>query len=283
MSISTSSLLQHRARHDGGFTLIEILISLMFLSLGIMGIIAFFFLGAENSRQASRTTRATLMAKEIRTALIHALRYPLKPGEVTGVTVPIYRFELPSAAEWGGTEPEYMTIALDRINGLYFHIESDGALLAGGVGPSALKNFSDVTIPIKDRVLDLPFEAMGSRGNLGSMTAQYVWPMRDLFKEDQFATLGRTEYDDDDSHYYFFRILIRRGPTASTPTGGAKAGDLFAVTVYIFRQFDEANVTPTTWENYDPITGQALYTNSVGEPIDGVQPILAYHFYVSGA
>ena len=169
MRPSSPSLTRRLRTSQGGFTLIEILMSMMFLSLGIMGVIAFFFLGASSGREASRTTRATMMAREIREGLVYALRYPLPATDVPGADTPLFRFELPSLVEStsGGLNISQPTVytdqLLDEIDGFYFFIESDPADLP--TNEFILENYNDTTKTLDERILDLPYEAIGDPVN----------------------------------------------------------------------------------------------------------------------
>ena len=80
-------------------------------------------------------------------------------------------------------------------------------------------------------------------------------------------------------------MLIRRGPSATNSfTGTVKPGDLYDVTVYIFRSFNDQRITQESmvWETYDEETGQAQFVTPAGDPIDGIQPLATYHFYIAG-
>lgn len=252
-----------------GFTIIEILISMMFLSLGIMGVIGFFFLGVNDNRQSVRLSRATEYAKCVREALANAVRFPERnpPPQDS----PWYRFELSSTVE----NPASFVVETQALNGFYFNVDDQQIRMRAPAtwlrGP-----FTNNGIPLNDRVLDLPFEAFNRQG------VQYrreTWPMRDTF----FPYVGGTEFDEDDSQYYSFRILIRRNDPVGNPpsTGFIQPGHLFDVTVYIFRQFVDGLIQPP--EKYDPANGTLLVTDAGGVTIDECVPIITYHFLLGGA
>ncbi len=288
--------LSTRRTQTRGFTLIEILLSLLFLSLGIMGVIAFFSLGAADSREAVRMTRATMIGKEVRQGLVHAFRYPVYvDARGTGeADYPVYRFELPTVRASAGGEapttdpqavweiPEYQTLRQwDQINGFYFVIDDSSSRVP--------QSFSDATIDVldaegdpADAVLDLPRQAAPTPDG-ALMNEVYTWEYRDGFKRSAFPEVSI--YNEDDSQLYSFRILIRRGPSASGDPGGMlDPGDVLCVTVYVFRQFDPAQVdTPGfEWDDYDDQTGQANYSTLSG-PVPGIQPLATFHFYIGSS
>ncbi len=288
--------LSTRRTSAGGFTLLEILLSLLFLSLGIMGVIAFFFLGAADSREAVRMTRATMIAKEVRQGLIHAFRYPIHV-DATGsgeATYPVYRFELPTVRAADGDPPPsgergvweipgYQTERnWSELNGFYFVIDDNSSAVPA--------TFSDATLGVldgegdpADAVLDLPNQ--GAPKPDGSLMENiYTWEYRDGFKRSTFPEVS--DFNEDDSHMYSFRILIRRGPSAAGESGGMfEPGDVLCVTVYVFRQFNPDAVDNTPgfdWDDFDIRTGQASYSTPAG-PVPGIQPLASFHFYIGSS
>jgi type IV pilus assembly protein PilV len=72
------TILRHRqqarrtAARERGFTLIEVLVSLLVFSVGILGMAGFQALSTRNSVEASERTRAALMANELVAAMWQA-------------------------------------------------------------------------------------------------------------------------------------------------------------------------------------------------------------------
>lgn len=263
-------ILTQRHRDSRGFTLIEILLAMLFLSLGVMGVIAFFFLGVNDNRKSVRVTRGTLIAKAVREALVNAIRYPEWPA---GAQTPWYRFELPCVGE---DNADALAETMQNLNGFYFHID-DSPVRLGGKAALGLREFNNNGIDIKSRVLDLPYEAFNRNGN---QTNQDTWYLRDTFLPER----PDSGFDEDDSHYYSFRILIRRAvprPGEPNSSGFVTPGDLFDCTIYVFRQFPGTN--KPILENYDQITGEALFVDGGGKVVEEAEPIVIYHFLLGGS
>ena len=259
-------------RTTRGFSIIEILISMMFLSLGIMGVIGFFFLGASDNRDAIRTTRATMIARTIREGMMNALKYPRNSPIPNGC--PWYRLELPGVAQGAGNN-----VIIDdatAVSGFYFNIDDTGGRMTN---PAALLRPAPAVGGTWDTttILDLPSEAFDGSGNVLRLE---TWPLRDTFLPFDPVAI---DFDDDDSQFYSFRILVRRmrpRPGETTSTGFVTPGDVFDCTLYVFRNYLD-NTIPA-FPNYDATTGDALFTDAGGRPIEECAPILTYRFFISG-
>lgn len=264
---------RRHARRERGFSIIEILVSMMFLSLGIMGVIGFFFMGANDNREAIRTTRATMIARTVRDAMMNALRYPRAAPTPGGS--PWYRFELPSVAQGSGTD--VLTFNNTKVSGFYFNIDD-------GTSGAPMTNNASVLRPApapnaawdSSTVLDLPSEAFDGGG---TPLALETWPLRDTFIPFDPAAV---EFDDDDSQFYSFRILVRRmRPRAgeTTSTGFVTPGDVFECTLYVFRNYLDYAIPG--FPKYDVTTGEGSFTDAGGRPIEECTPIVTYRFFIS--
>ncbi len=270
-----------------GFTLIEIIISMMFLSFGIMGVIALFFVGVNNGNLSIKNQKATIIALEVRDALLASLKYPRT--EVDPVdpskTYTLYRLEMPGTIDTAGGGPNF-SMEDDKevrdeddpkiINGFYFQISDD---------PKDLKNEEQILHeftseePIDKRVLDLPYEAITFEN---AQIKQQTWRYKSYRFMDEDS-----DFDEDDAHFYSFRIIIRRSVTHSTK-GTLSPGDWLVATVYVFKQFDvsvlgdeNGNVEKTEYMKYNEDYGYPTFEiDQDGNTDEGIQPILKYEFYV---
>ena len=250
-----------------GFTLIEIIISMMFLSFGIMGVIALFFVGVNNGNVSMKHQKATIIAQEVRETLINALKFPkleVNPANPL-LTRTLYRFEMPSVIE-DSAPANWNVDTVTKLNGFYFEINDDQPSLKNS--EQVLFNFTNTARSMDERVLDLPFEAMDKSG--ASIKAE-TWTYR------SYAHLNLdSDFDEDDTHFYSFRIVLRR--SISVPSSGTLTpGDRLVATVYIFRQYNPAL---TVVEDYEPDFGYPKFEDSAGKIVSECLPILKYEFYI---
>lgn len=238
-----------------GFTLIEIVVAMLFLTLGVMGVIALFLLGAKRNQESLRTTRATLIALQVREALINAMRYPMRvpPADEDDPGIFWARFELPNTLDGEGERPASSDFSarppdddVNAIDGFYFQFTEDG-----------LKPY--VSVDDENQVLDLPREARkGPRDDQSFKDRHVVWWFRSTPDIDAISE------DPDDIGKYCFRILIRRS-TRKPSLGLPAAGDLFAATIQVFKDFKETEEDVAT-----------LFSKPEN------RPIFEYHFYLPG-
>jgi hypothetical protein len=248
---------------------------MMFLSFGIMGVIALFFIGVNNGNVSMKHTKATLIAQEVREALLNAMKFPREVVDANGNIAKLYRFELPSTidivdanTEWTGEDNEIPK----QINGFYFQIDDVTTELKNA--EQVLFDFRNQGEEMDKRVLDLPFEAMNADSNSTLVKAQ-TWRYRTYtnFEKD-------SDYDEDDSHFYSFRIILRR--SISYPTAGKlQPGDRLVATVYVFRQYNQMLIPDGNFEKYDITFGYPTFEDELGNYLKECAPILKYEFFIS--
>ncbi len=110
------------SRRKHGFTLVEILISLTVLTIGLVGILALFPVGLDNSKKAILDTTSANIAESVKSAIVQALRLKASgtptvefyhDGVSTGLT-----FELPETDPIDGTAGKFeRTIPLEATAG----------------------------------------------------------------------------------------------------------------------------------------------------------------------
>jgi prepilin-type N-terminal cleavage/methylation domain-containing protein len=267
-----------------GFTILEILIAIMLISLGVMGLIAFFSLGMADGNRAVDLTRASMIARDVRAGLELAMRFPVRNPD----RPPLYRFEYPAARDaqlnrapgQDSTPAELRADDPNRVDGFYFYLTAGNRSTDG---QATVAPFEDRTKEMRSRVLDLPLEGFSNGATLGAQ----VWQLKDILapREDDLSKMAWPDLDQDSSHVYSFRILIRKalpdpeiGP--SRPNQGPQPGDIFDVTVYVFRDYIEGTVEGGI-DQYDEITGEALFVDARGNEIPEIQPILTYRFSIA--
>lgn len=240
----TLPLQVHRAR-SRGFTLIEIIVAMVFLAVGIMGVVALFVLGAKSSAESAQMTRAAMIAQDVRDALVNAMKYPIdRAGQR------YMRFELPHGLEYDDVpvvDNDYLNgppADLNILNGFYFRI--DNTVLPPWdttVAPPIPPAYIQPTAPtyLSASVLHLPFN--GLKKDLTLITGaspNYVWWYYPPF----FNSVLSSDFDLDDYRNFCFRIEIRRSrevPSAGEPS----AGELFNCRVYVYKNFFEQFVDGT--------------------------------------
>lgn len=102
----------HRNRQNG-FTLIEILISLVILMIGIVGIISLFPVGMKNVSESNKDSTAGALAQSLNSAMTEAMRRPNTVGDIILVhdglqpsgTAQTYTFALPATVGVTSTHP----------------------------------------------------------------------------------------------------------------------------------------------------------------------------------
>lgn len=74
-----------RGRWNSGFTILEILIAMVVLTVGVLGLLALFPIGIQSTTHTVRDSRSSLLARSIQEAITVAMR--VSPDETTNAAV----------------------------------------------------------------------------------------------------------------------------------------------------------------------------------------------------
>ncbi len=149
---------QRSRKHAGGFTLIEVLVSILIFSFGILGFVGLQARATQVSVSAEDSNRAALMANEIASTLLIGEGSPTPSEAASG------------AGTWNVTDPT-TSAAIEawklRVRGVTASGVEDGSGLPNGVGTvtvvSDAVTGSTATISISWRATTAPEVASGVR------------------------------------------------------------------------------------------------------------------------